>query len=38
MPALPFKLNQDRRRHIPEQKRKVTNWRDYDEACAGVAA
>src|SRR4051794_40442512 len=30
MPALPFKLNQDRRHHIPEQKRKVTNWRDYD--------
>jgi hypothetical protein len=25
MPALPFKLNQDRRHHIPEQKRKVTN-------------
>src|SRR3954453_11821252 len=32
MPALPFKLNQDRRRHIPEQKRQVTNWRDYDES------
>src|SRR3954469_18908426 len=32
MPALPFKLNQDRRRHIPEQTRKVTNWRDYDES------
>src|SRR3954454_20248907 len=32
MPALPFKLNQDRRRHIAEQKRKVTNWRDYDES------
>ena len=32
MPALPFKLNQDRRRHIPEQKRKVVNWRDYDES------
>src|SRR3954464_815289 len=32
MSALPFKLNQDRRRHIPEQKRKVTNWRDYDES------
>src|SRR4051794_25355693 len=30
MPALPFKLNQDRRRHIPEQKRKVTNWPAYD--------
>src|SRR3954449_7275059 len=32
MPALPFKLNQDRRHHIPGQKRKVTNWRDYDES------
>src|SRR3954447_25949951 len=32
MPALPFKLNQDRRHHIPEQKRKVTNWRDYDQS------
>jgi hypothetical protein len=27
---LPFKLNRDRRHHIPGQKRKVTNWRDYD--------
>ena len=26
MPALPFKLNQDRRHHIPKQKHKVTNW------------
>src|SRR3954447_19626540 len=32
MSALPFKLNQNRRHHIPEQKRKVTNWRDYDES------
>jgi IS5 family transposase len=32
MPVLPFKLNQDRRRHIPEQKRKVVNWREYDES------
>jgi len=31
VPALPFKLNQDRRHHIPAQKRRVTNWRDYDE-------
>src|SRR3712207_3833741 len=30
MHALPFKLNQDRRHHIPKQKRKVTNWREYD--------
>jgi hypothetical protein len=27
---MPFKLNQDRRQHIPRQKRKVTNWREYD--------
>src|SRR3954467_12182688 len=32
MPALPFKLNQDRPRHIPEQKRKVVSWREYDES------
>src|SRR4051812_13493400 len=32
MPVLPFKLNQDRRRHIPEQKHKVVNWREYDES------
>jgi hypothetical protein len=30
MPALPFKLNQDRRHHIPRQKHKVTNWPAYD--------
>jgi len=29
---LPFKLNQDRRRHIPKQKRKVTNSAAYDAA------
>ena len=29
-PTLPFKLNHDRRHHIPKQNRKVTNWRDYD--------
>jgi len=27
---LPFKLNQDRRRHFPKQKHKVMNWREYD--------
>jgi Transposase DDE domain len=27
---LPFKLNHDRRHHIPKQRRKVVNWRDYD--------
>src|SRR5918999_4375773 len=30
MPTLPFKLNQDRRRHIPRQTHKVTNWPAYD--------
>ena len=27
---MPFKLNQDRRHHIPKQKYKVMNWREYD--------
>jgi len=27
---LPFKLNQDRRHHIPKQKHKLMNWRAYD--------
>ena len=30
MPALPFKLNQDRRHHIPRQQCKVTNWPSYE--------
>ncbi len=30
MPILPFKLNQDRRHHIPKQKHKLMNWRAYD--------
>ncbi len=30
MPLLPFKLNQAGRHHIPRQKHKVTNWREYD--------
>jgi len=30
MPILPFKLNQDRRRHIPRQRHRVTNWPAYD--------
>jgi hypothetical protein len=30
MPALPFTLNQDRRHHIPRQRRKVTNWPAYE--------
>jgi hypothetical protein len=27
---MPFKLNQDRRHHIPRQRRKVTNWPGYE--------
>ena len=27
---MPFKANQDRRHHIPTQRHKVTNWREYD--------
>jgi len=27
---LPFKLSQDRRRHIPRARRRVTNWPAYD--------
>src|SRR5215204_1114654 len=30
MPPLPFKLNQDRRHHIPKQKHKVANSAEYD--------
>ncbi len=32
MPIVPFKLNQDRRQHIPKQKHKVTNSAVYDAA------
>jgi hypothetical protein len=30
MSAVPFKLNQDRRHHIPRQQHKVTNWSAYE--------
>src|SRR4051812_24002558 len=30
MPAVPFKLNQDRRHHILRQRHKVTNWPAYE--------
>src|SRR4051795_11596581 len=30
MPALPFKLNQTRRHHIPRRTHKVTNWSAYE--------
>ena len=32
MPTLPFKLNQERRHHIPKQKHKLTNSAAYDAA------
>src|SRR3712207_6472051 len=32
---MPFKVNQDRRHHIPKQKHRVTNWAAYD---AGLRA
>jgi hypothetical protein len=28
--SMPFKANAARRHHIPKQKRKVTNWVDYN--------
>jgi len=30
MSIVPFKLNQDRRHHIPRQRHRVTNWPVYD--------
>ena len=30
MSTVPFKLNQDRRRHIPGQRHRVTNWPAYE--------
>jgi hypothetical protein len=32
MPAVPFKMNADRRHHIPRQRHQVTNWAEYDAA------
>ena len=29
---MPFKANADRRHHIAKQRRRVTNWREYDAA------
>jgi hypothetical protein len=29
---VPFKLNSKDRHHIPRQRHRVTNWRDYDTA------
>src|SRR4051812_50069367 len=28
--TVPFKLNQDRRHHIPRQRHEVANWREYE--------
>jgi hypothetical protein len=30
MSAVPFKLNQDRRHHIPRQQHKVMSWPAYE--------
>src|SRR3712207_7111 len=35
LPTMPFKVNHDRRHHIPKQKHRVTNWAEYD---AGLRA
>jgi hypothetical protein len=32
MRAVPFKLNQDPRHHIPRQRHRVTNWPAYEAA------
>ncbi len=32
MCAMPFKVNADRRHHIPKQQHRVTNWSEYDAA------
>ena len=32
---MPFKANADRRHHIPRQRFKVTNWREYDVSLRG---
>src|SRR5208337_2246504 len=29
-PIMPFKLHSRGRRHIPRQRHRVTNWREYD--------
>src|SRR3954449_10116816 len=30
IPIVPFKINQDRRHHIPRRQHKVANWPAYD--------
>src|SRR4051812_47986057 len=32
MYAVPFKVNAERRHHIPKQRDRVTNWSEYDAA------
>ena len=34
-PSLPFKVNADRRQHIPKQRFRATNWSEYDAALCG---
>jgi hypothetical protein len=33
---MPFKSNADRRRHIPKQRHRVTNWAEYDAGLRGL--
>ena len=35
---MPFKMNADRRHHIPKQRHQVTNWAAYDAALRGRAS
>lgn len=32
---MPFKINADRRQHIPKQRRRAANWAEYDAALRG---
>ncbi len=38
LPAVPFKLNADRRHHIPKQRHRVANWAEYDAALRQCAS
>ena len=35
MPGVPFKINADRRQHIPKQRHRGANWAEYDAALRG---
>ena len=36
--AAVYKLNQDRRHHIPRQRHEITNWPATTPACANAGA